>query len=370
LGPMEVMATESSIGLSPASTENESETEKRRLEEGPLRKLRRAELQLLEDLGLHEQEPLSFTKVVWGLEILLLASTAMLFLTMHLAGEFDQFSPLDALETLFNPQSHGNLEDRNEMEMQIQNEHSLRNFHVMASMVGHVVLVPQLVMLVLVAKEKTSMVLQFILTVVILLVTSLTQAVQKTISAGKEETCLERRTCAHNSWGWYFFINNIWFSATVLIRLLFNLRWRTWLTGLRVVGPLLAFLTSRKCREFQALCLMACLGATTLSGLVLHTAGLSREGSAPSTGTIVAASLTCLLTFAALSLLLAAYLLPHFGFNHRNVVSEAELKAALERLGEGHRQELSRRWWDGRYSPFTGSREARLPPQQIFSEQL
>ena len=351
--------------------ENESETEPQRIEEGPLRKLRKAELQLLEDLGLFEQEPLSYTKVVWGVEVLLLASAAMLFLTMHLAGELKQFSPLDALQALFNPKG-GDSKDRTiEIEeMSTLNEASLRNFHVMASMVGHVVLVPQLVMLVLVAEEKTSMVLQFILTVVILLTTGVTQAVQKTITAGKEETCLERRTCAHNSWGWYFFINNIWFSATVLIRLLFNLRWRTWLTGLRVVGPLLAFLTSRKCREFQALCLMACLGATTLSGLVLHTAGLSREGSAPSTGTIVAASLTCLLTFAALSLLLAAYLLPHFGFNHRNVVSEAELKAALERLGEGHRQELSRRWWDGRYSPFTGAREARLPPQQIFSEQL
>jgi len=354
------------------SMENESETEPRRLEEGPLRKLRKDELQLLEDLGLHEEEPLSFTKVVWGVEVLLLASAAMLFLTMHLAGELDQFSPLDALEALFNPEGSKDLdlEDGNEMDVQVQNKFSLRNLHVMASMVGHVVLVPQLVMLVLVAKEKTSMVLQFILTVVILVVTSLTQAVQKTITNGMEETCLERRTCAHNSWGWYFFINNIWFSATVLIRLLFNLRWRTWLTGLRVVGPLLAFLTSRKCREFQALCLMACLGATTLSGLVLHSAGLSREGKVPSTETMVAASLTCLLTFAALSLMLAAYLIPHFSFNHRNVVPEVELRAALERLGEAHREELSRRWWDGRYSPFTGAREARLPPQQIFSNQL
>jgi len=337
-----------------------------------LRKLRKDELQLLEDLGLHEEEPLSFTKVVWGVEVLLLASAAMLFLTMHLAGELDQFSPLDALDTLFNPEGSKDLdlEDRNEMDVHIQNKVSLRNFHVMASMVGHVVLVPQLVMLVLMAKEKTSMVLQFILTVVILVVTSFTQAVQKTITNGMEETCLERRTCAHNSWGWYFFVNNMWFSITVLIRLLFNLRWRSWITGLRVVGPLLAFLTSRKCREFQALCLMACLGATTLSGLVLHTAGLSREGEVPSTGTIVAASLTCLLTFAALSLLLAAYLLPHFSFNHRTVVPEAELRAALERLGEAHREELSRRWWDGRYSPFTGTGETRLPPQQIFSKQL
>ena len=356
--------------------ENESETEPQRLEEGPLRKLRKAELQLLEDLGLHEEEPLSFTKVVWGVEVLLLASAAMLFITMHLAGELDQFSPLDALQALFSPRGSkdlGHLKDlerRNEMEVHVQNKVSLRNLHVMASMVGHVVLVPQLVMLVLVAKEKTSMVLQFILTVVILLVTSLTQAVQKTITGGMEETCLERRTCAHNSWGWYFFVNNMWFSATVLIRLLFNLRWRSWLTGLRVVGPLLAFLTSRKCREFQALCLMACLGATTLSGLVLHTAGLSREGTVPSTETIVAASLTCLLTFAALSLLLAAYLLPHFSFNHRTVVPEVELRAALEKLGEAHREELSRRWWDGRYSPFTETGEARLPPQQIFSKQL
>ena len=34
-----------------------------RLREGPLRKLRKAELQLLEDLGLHEEKPLSLFKI-------------------------------------------------------------------------------------------------------------------------------------------------------------------------------------------------------------------------------------------------------------------------------------------------------------------
>ena len=58
-----------------------------RLREGPLRKLRKAELQLLEDLGLHEEEPLSLAKVVWGVEVLLLASAAMQILTMHLVGQ-------------------------------------------------------------------------------------------------------------------------------------------------------------------------------------------------------------------------------------------------------------------------------------------
>ena len=104
--------------------------------------------------------------------------------------------------------------------------------------------------------------------------------------------------------------------------------------------------------------------------MVLHSGRLSNDLDPPSTETIVAASLCCLFTFAALSLLLAAYLLPHYSFNHRNVVPEAELRAALERLGEAHKQELSQRWWDGRYSPFTGAPEARLPPQHIFSEQL
>ena len=96
---------------------------------------------------------------------------------------------------------------------------------------------------------------------------------------------------------------------------------------------------------------MACLGATTLSGLVLYWSGSSSEGEdgkIPSTGTIVAASSTGVLTFAALTLLLASCLVPQFSFNHRTVVSEAELKAALERLGQDHREELSKRWWDGR----------------------
>ena len=88
-------------------------------------------------------------------------------------------------------------------------------------------------------------------------------------------------------------------------------------------NSLLAVLTSRKCREFQALCLMACLGATTLLGLVLYWSGSSSEGEdgkIPSTGTIVAASSTGVLTFAALTLLLVSCLVPHFSFNHRTIV--------------------------------------------------
>ena len=45
----------------------------------------------------------------------------------------------------------------------------------MASVVGHVFFVPQLLMLVLVAEEKTSMVLQFIFMVIIFLVTATTR---------------------------------------------------------------------------------------------------------------------------------------------------------------------------------------------------
>ena len=58
-----------------------------RLREGPLRKLRKAELQLLEDLGLHEEKPLSLAKVVWGVEVLLLASAAIQILTRHPVGQ-------------------------------------------------------------------------------------------------------------------------------------------------------------------------------------------------------------------------------------------------------------------------------------------
>ena len=174
-----------------------------RLREGPLRKLRKAELQLLEDLGLHEEEPLSLAKVVWGVEVLLLASVAMQILTMHLAGQLEHFSPLDALNALFTGQTlgHGKLED--------EREDSLRNLHVMASIVGHVFFVPQLLMLVLVAEEKTSMVLQFIFMVIIFLVTATTHVLSNTIKAKKEETRNERCSCTHNTWGW--------FSVTVLL---------------------------------------------------------------------------------------------------------------------------------------------------------
>ena len=92
------------------------------------------------------------------------------------------------MNALFTGQTlgHGNLEG--------EREDSLRNLHVMAIVVGHLFFVPQLLMLVLVAEEKSSMVLQFTFMVIIFLVTATTHVLSNTIKAKREETCNERRS--------------------------------------------------------------------------------------------------------------------------------------------------------------------------------
>ena len=64
----------------------------------------------------------------------------------------------------------------------------------MAIVVGHLFFVPQLLMLVLVAEEKSSIVLQFTFMVIIFLVTATTHVLSNTIKAKREETFNERRS--------------------------------------------------------------------------------------------------------------------------------------------------------------------------------
>ena len=64
----------------------------------------------------------------------------------------------------------------------------------MAIVVGHLFFVPQLLMLVLVAEEKSSMVLQFTFMVIIFLVTATTHVLSNTIKAKREGTFNERRS--------------------------------------------------------------------------------------------------------------------------------------------------------------------------------
>ena len=73
---------------------------------------------------------------------------------------------------------------------------------------------------------------------------------------------------------WYYFINIMVFLVIILVRLLFRLRLRDWLQSLKLVGPLLKFLVSRKVRDLQSLCLILCNLAVTFSGQDLN----SRRG--------------------------------------------------------------------------------------------
>ena len=309
---------------------------------GPTRKLLLAEAALLEELGLQEEAPVSSTWLVVLIEVLLLAGVGFKMLSLHLDGEFDGFALV--FTDFFRLFSADELEE---------DKNIVKTFHIDLSMVVHVTLIPQLYMLVLVTREKVTLVGQLVLVVLLLIFTVLTE-VKGIIHAGREElTCQERATCLHRSFGVFLFVNILIFLSLILVRLVFHLRWKTWLLSFKVVGPLLAFLTSRKCREFQALCLLISLGATTLSALTRPSPIMSQ----PVVAAVLTDLLSCLLLLCGLLALLHLYSLSHDSHNHRSLATEGELETALHRLGEEHNEVLTKSLHRStiKYSPFTRS---------------
>ena len=127
---------------------------------------------------------------------------------------------------------------------------NIKVMHMLFSLLVHVLLVPQLYMMVIVTKEKTTLMLQLILVILLLIFTASTQGLLSILKYDK--SCQERNTCMHRNWAWFLFLNIVVFVSIILVRLLYNLRWREWLLNIKVLGPILDFLVSRKCRDFQA----------------------------------------------------------------------------------------------------------------------
>ena len=119
------------------------------LKVGPSRDVLLAEEELLEKLGLREEPTVSSWKLVLMVELLLLAGIITRLVSMSLNGQLDNLTNIT-----FGKDGIGMKE--NDMD-------SLTNVHIITSMIGHVFVVPQLVMLVLVAKESVTVVIQFVL---------------------------------------------------------------------------------------------------------------------------------------------------------------------------------------------------------------
>ena len=314
---------------------------KKSLEYGPTRKLLLAEMSLLETLGLEEQQPVSSTRSVLVVELLLLSGVVSRLLAMHLAGQLQDFTLAGTLTALFS--------DSNKLEM--IGKENIKTFHIVSSVLGHVLLVPQLCMLVLVAPEKVTVVLQLVLVILLTVFTALTQGIHAMLQS--DVSCQVRGTCMHRSWGWVLFINILLFVTIIGVRMLFHIRWKTWLLSFKVIGSIIEFLVSRKCRDYQALCLLLALSATTISGLVISTD--HTDSSDVPVAAVVTDLVSCLCTVAGLLSLVGIYFLGHYSYSHRRVVTQQRLDVELRRLAQEHHQVLSgdRTVSSNKYCPYT-----------------
>jgi hypothetical protein len=282
-----------------------------RLRAGPTRRLLLAERALLEELGLQEvQQPVRWGPAFISVELLLIAGLAIGVLAMYDAGRLDGFNISEFFDT----------------------DHKERMYHMLRSMMSVVLPLPQLYMLVMIAKEEATVVLQALLVLIVFgltLTTHLMRLVAK--DAEHEEQTDAMHNTAHLFCGSMLTINIFIFMSIITVRLIFHFRLRTCVVSLKVVGPVIDFLVSRKVRELQALCLLFALAATTYSGILLQ----HDEGELTG-GTVAVDVVAGLLTMAGLLVLLPVYLITHIGHNHRKVVREEDLVAALAELGSEH----------------------------------
>ena len=293
----------------PGSSDPRSSTGDTRqwLPPGPTRKMLDAEVALLDSLGLQEEKMSYFWPVIL-VEALLAAGMVTRLLTLHLEGQFSNFSFSEAFGHWF----HGARQDDLHIE---SDREQIKTVHILTATVVHVFLLPQLYMLVLVGREKTTIVFQFIFVLLLIIYTGVTQGHDLHSILQHKESCGEEGTCAHRSWSWFLFTNLLVFVSIILVRLLFHSRCKSWLLGFRVLGPLLDFLVSRKVREYQGLCLLLALSATTVSGFSVLSDRKSIMGGV-TVGLAVTDFLSSLFTLAGLLGLVSIYLLTHYGHSH------------------------------------------------------
>ena len=296
-------------------------------------------------------------------EALLAAGMATRVFTLYLEGQFSNFSFSRAFDHWF----HAGKEDDIHTE---RDREEIKTLHILTATVVHVFLLPQLYMLVLVGREKTTIVFQFIFVLLLILYTGVTQGHGLHSILQHTQPCDKEGTCVHKSWSWFLFTNLLVFVSIIMVRLMFHTRCKSWLLGVRVVGPLLDFMVSRKVREYQGLCLLLALSATTVSGFSVLSDRRSIMGGL-TVGVAVADLISSFLTLAGLLGLVSIYLLTHYGHSHRRVVPRSALEAALLGLAEEHAEVLQgdTRISSVKYSPFTkscspGASEQRLNPNQ------
>ena len=314
---------------------------------GPTRLLKNSENNLLARLGLS-------TTPTTGQSGLLLVLLAELLLCCGAAGRMlsfqmnDQLDRLDLkMDLLWDLLKGENVEEINRLDLSL--------LHMMTATLGHMILIPQLYILVVYAEEKLTLMLQLVLALLVVVlalgmhaldVKLENQAKPENVTQEAEDDHQDRGLGLHKAWGWILAINIIIFLTITFIRVLFNLRLKNWIINIKCIGPIINFLVSRRSREFQSLVLIIVLSVTVLSGMILNTNLLysdkSEEMIQSKTSALLVDLMSALVCLLGLMVLFMIYLYSHTSYSHTRVVGEHRLEQELVMLGERHKQVLVR----------------------------
>ena len=319
---------------------------------GPTRLLKNSEKNLMARLGMSTVPTYGRGGLLLVLlaELLLVFGAASRMVSLHTSGQLNRVTEvLDTFWELF----YGNVET--EIDAKV-----IKPLHMITATCGHMLLIPQLYILVVYAEEKVTIVLQLVLVLLVMVLTLITQTVHTIMGNTEIEelNCETKKSCFHILLAWMLLVNICIFLSIIIIRLIFSCRLKNWIIGIKIIGPIIDFSVSRRSRDFQSLVLIIILIVTVMSGMILNTDQLhsSKLDEINSKEVVVVTDLvSALVCLAGLLVLFIIYFYSHTCYSHTKVVSEHRLEQELTLLGERHKEVLmkNRKVSKNKYCPVT-----------------
>eukprot|EP00092_Neocalanus_flemingeri_P095170 GFUD01121075.1.p1 GENE.GFUD01121075.1~~GFUD01121075.1.p1 ORF type:complete len:369 (-),score=128.57 GFUD01121075.1:74-1180(-) len=308
---------------------------------GPTRLLKNSEKNLLARLGLS-----TIPAAGWGgvllvvlAELLLLCGAAGRMVSLQTSGQLDR---VEEVQGMFWDMLTG------EAKLTKTDTKVINTLHMITATLGHLILVPQLYIIVVFADENLTLVLQLVLAMLVMVLALVMQTVRTVLEQNEPEgpDCIEEDTCLHKTWAWMLFINIIIFLTIIFIRVLFNMRLKNLIVRIKCVGPIIEFCVSRRSRDFQCLVLIITLSVTVLSGMILNTQQLyssdQPEVIESKTVELLIDLVSAMVCMVGLLVLVLLYFYSHTSYSHTRVVAEHRVEQELVLLGERHKQVLVR----------------------------
>ena len=313
---------------------------------GPTRLLNLSLMNLVDNLGLSptlKAKPSRRKFYVLLAELLLISSAVGTYLSIYFDGRLEEMA--NFFDHWIRMQADDDKSDIS----------SIRTGCTLLSTITDIVLVPQLYMLVMMTNEALTLMLQFSLAVIVMALTLASRAIRE--EATRVE-CEENETCFYSQASWIYAINLFLFLVIIFIRVLFKLRLKDSITRIRIIGPIIQFISSRKFKDFQALGLLIFLIVSVATRMEGEVKVMVNEKDEPDVQTaLILLGISGTFSFWGFLVLILIYLESHHNYSHSHLVSHEELEEKLFALGERHKELLmkDRQVSKTKYCPYTRS---------------